>query len=176
MTKPFALVMGLLFLNAGCAHSSLAQTSPEETHMANETGQRPLSADALRALLTEAYATPVLAAGVIVGDARGEVFRSNGIYERIDGRTSREGNYHIEGNSICVQSSGITPRCRQVFALEDGTYSLVDASDDPTMLVTITSLEVGAVDETFTQLSNLEIQIPSSAEILLQIMKNVRLP
>lgn len=140
MTKRFALALGLLFLNAGCAHSAEAQTFPDASHETNVANQLPLEADALRDLLAEAYVTPVRPPDVLISHPPGEVFRSQGVYERIVGRQSIEGTFYLRDNTFCVRGEGIPLQCRQIIALRDDTYSLMDVSDGTMTLVTITPL------------------------------------
>src|SRR4051794_38332354 len=111
-----------------------------QTRAGGEAGQRPLTADALRTLFSDIYVTAVQDPNVIVGDGPGEIFRSNGVYERIAGRTGVEGTFRIKGEFVCVQGPDFHSQCRQVIPRGNYTYSFIDRPGGSTKSVTITHL------------------------------------
>lgn len=106
----------------------------------HEADERPLSEDALRELLRNVYVAPVQHADVIASHPPGEIFMSDGIYQRILGRPKVEGTFEIRGNEVCVQVASSNRLCRQVIAHANGTYSLIGPTDGSVVLATITPL------------------------------------
>jgi hypothetical protein len=90
----------------------------------------PLGGHELRRLFSDAWlAAPQPPDGVIIDHPRGEMFRSNGTYHRVLGRTGLEGTFAIEGDQLCVAGPGIPKRCRKVLPLGGKAYTLIDTSD-----------------------------------------------
>jgi hypothetical protein len=112
---------------------SIAIAGPE-----NE-GARPIEGDEMRALLRDAFVSRPTSPGVITHPA-GEVFRQNGVYERVAHWRKEEGTFSIERDSVCIQGPRIARQCRRVFLLGDGTYSLVDTAGGTATVVTISPL------------------------------------
>jgi hypothetical protein len=128
-----------LFCSVAGAGACISPVQPTTQNITidSDTGQRPLEADALRTLLSDAYVTPVQPADVFIDHPPGEIFRSNGDYMRIPNRTREYGTFEIRGNLVCVQGVGIPTLCRHVIPRTNGTYSLTDPSNGSTTLVTI---------------------------------------
>jgi len=105
----------------------------------NMAGERaaPLQDDALRALLSDAYATPPLAAGIVMSHPPGEIFRANGVYQRIVGRTSLWGQFEIQTAAVCVWGEDFARQCRRVVANRDGTYTFIDIADGSSAVMTV---------------------------------------
>jgi hypothetical protein len=99
---------------------------------------RPLGADALRTLLSGVNVTPVSGTGEMMSHPPGEIFRSDGVYMEIRNRTTVDGTFRIEGNSVCVEGGDIERLCRRVIVLENNTYLLVNRDDGSVKLVEIT--------------------------------------
>ena len=96
------------------------------------TATKHLDNAALRRLFVSGYytyLTPVRSGEVIIDHPPGELFRPNGTYQRILGRTGLEGWYAIEGNGLCVWGEGLTKQCRMVIPLGGKVYLLVDVAD-----------------------------------------------
>lgn len=139
----FPAALGILIFT-GCVSvndASVAQVRAPSAEMRLATGaeQRPLEADALRTLFSGAYVTPVQAADIIIDHPPGEIFRSDGVYQRIVGRTRLYGTFDVRGNLVCVQGDGFRQQCRQVIPLGNDRYSLVDVSNGSTVIVSIAS-------------------------------------
>jgi hypothetical protein len=93
-----------------------------------EDTRQPIEGEALRRLLRDAYVTPALSPGVITSPD-GEIFRSDGFYRRVLSRTSIEGRFVIQGDSVCIEGPDLSRLCRRVFDHGDGVYIFVNASD-----------------------------------------------
>lgn len=102
---------------------------------------QPLSGDALRNLLRDAYVTPVRTPGLVSNPA-GEVFMYNGAYERRNiGRRRLQGTYSIEENAVCVEVPESSKWCRRVFTALDGViYLFVNSDDGSAATMTVTRL------------------------------------
>lgn len=119
----FVLCWGLLSLAACAAHMTNATADRASTNRAEE---RALDQDALRALLSDAYAASPRVEGLMVFHPRGQIFKSNGIYFDVRGRMRVEGTFYIDGPSVCVEGAGIVKRCRRVVPRGNGTYLFID--------------------------------------------------
>lgn len=106
----------------------------------NEAARRPMGSDQIRALLLDAYVTPVLAPGLVVDHPRGEAFRSGGLYIRTLNRTTVEGVYKINDSLVCVEGAGFRTLCRRVIDEGNNTYTFVDVSDGTSVLMKVTHL------------------------------------
>jgi len=94
---------------------------------------------ALRTLLSNVYvARPAPPPGQIISHRPGEIFRADGIYQRIVGRTSVWGRFEITGGSVCVWGADFARTCRRISANADGTYTFTDitSAERSTMMVT----------------------------------------
>ena len=127
--------LALLFFAAACI---APPNSPLESGAVNESRERPLEADALRALLSGVYATAVQFAGVISSHPPSEIFRPDGTYVRIPNRSRVYGTFDVRGDVVCVRGDGIPELCRQVLPHRDGTYTFIDQSSGSRTRVTIT--------------------------------------
>ena len=107
---------------------------------ASSAAAQPLSGDALRALLSDVYVTLPRSDGVMVSHPKGEVFRSNGAYQRIVGRPRFQGTFEIVGNRVCVQGADVPRRCRRIIAMGEDRYSFVDDADGSAEIMTISPL------------------------------------
>lgn len=142
----FAMFAGALvaLASSGCTTTGSpdgiapAQASSQGTFMASKTVLLPLKTDALRTLLSNANVNPVQPPGIITSHLPGEVFRADGLYVRIVGRTRVYGTFNIQEDSVCVQGDGFERQCRQFFVRGDGTYTLLDVAKGTTKLVNIT--------------------------------------
>lgn len=106
--------------------------------MANETVPHQLKTDALRTLLSDANVDPVQPIDVITSNLPGEIFRADGLYVRIVGRTRVYGTFDFQDDRVCVQGDDFERQCRKVFAHGDGRYTLLDIAKGTTTLVNIT--------------------------------------
>ena len=141
MLLPLAAIACAPLTTAEAEHGPTAAASGMNASSAPNLAQRPLDADALRALLSDVYVTEVLEAGVIVDHPPGEVFMSDGRYMRILTRTRQYGTFDIRDNLVCIKGQGFVERCRRVVFLGNGTYALVDAPGGQSVQVTITPRE-----------------------------------
>lgn len=118
-------------------NSSAQGTAPSPSNL---NARAPLDAAALRTLLSDVYVTPVRPADMMVSHPPGEIFLSDGVYQRILGRTRVEGTFEIESTLVCVQGPDFRQQCRQITPSENNTYLLVDEEDRFTLPVTIRQL------------------------------------
>jgi len=102
---------------------------------------RPLDGASLRQVFRDVLLSPALSAGVLTDHPPGEVFRANGGYRRILGRTGQEGTFAIEGNLLCVMGADFPKQCRRVFPQGGGTCVLIDASDKSPATLKLSPLE-----------------------------------
>lgn len=100
----------------------------------------PLDDRALRELFFDAYVSLPNAIEIDDSLPLTEIFRANGAYERLEGRTRLEGGFEFQGGAVCVQGAAIPRRCRQVLPQADGSYILVDQSNGSSTNVIITPL------------------------------------
>jgi hypothetical protein len=107
---------------------------------------RPLEGRALRALLSDAFVAPVQAGGITTSHPPGEMFRADGSYIRIVGRTRLFGRFAIHGALVCVRAEAVEPLhqgrplaepgqhrlsgfprlCRRVVPRGEGIYAFVN--------------------------------------------------
>jgi hypothetical protein len=114
--------------------------APPSTTIAAENGGRPIEGDELRVLLRDAFVSRPTLPGVITHQS-GEVFRQNGVYERVAHLRKEEGTFSIEDETVCIEGRRIARLCRRIVRLGEGTYSMVDVADGTSMVVTISPLQ-----------------------------------
>lgn len=142
----FTMFAGALaaLASSGCTTTSRedsfppAQVSSQGALMANENVLRPLKTDALQTLLSNVNINRVQPPGIITSHLPGEIFRADGLYVRIVGRTRIYGTFNLQDDLVCIQGDGFQRQCRQLFARRDGTYTLLDIAKGTTTLVNIT--------------------------------------
>jgi len=121
----------------GCAwtQSSTATVNP----MVNE---EPLDDAALQSIFSDVFVTadPPVPAGAIVSHPRGEIFLSNGVYLRQNGRTRSEGSFRIRNSLICVQMPSLSERCRKVLRGPGLLYRFSDPADGSSGLLFVNPL------------------------------------
>ena len=106
--------------------------------MMNEEPGATLGDDALRTLLSNVSVTDIRTGQL--DDGPEEVFRVNGIYQRIAGRGSALGvPFEIRDGAVCVPNGGAPPRCRRVRPNRDGTYTFIDTADGTSAVMTVTA-------------------------------------
>lgn len=114
-----------------------AKRAGEESHIPNESDQRPLRASALRALLSDVNVLPAQPPREMMSHPPGEIFRADGSYVQFE-RTRMFGRFDIRGRSVCVQGDGFPRICRHVVPRGGNTYLFVNSSDGSSILMTIT--------------------------------------
>lgn len=111
-------------------------------NMAGESAA-PLQDEALRTLLSDVSVTGARTA--LLDDGPSEIFRANGLYQRIAGRGSALGvRFEIRDGAVCVPNTGSAPRCRRVRPNRDGTYTFIDIADGTAAVMRVTALQGAA--------------------------------
>ena len=129
------LLCGLFGTTAACASSAQRNTG----NMARAAEGQTLDDAALHALLSDASVIPGAHGGL--DDGPSEIFRANGIYQRIAGRGTALGDrFEIRDGAVCVPNGGSAPRCRRVRPNGDGTYTFIDTADGTSTVMTVTPL------------------------------------
>ena len=118
-----------------------APISSRGMHMTDGHTQRSLEDEALRALLSDAYVTPVQPADVIIDHPPGEIFRADGIHLRIVSRTRIEGRFEIRQGAVCVWGPNFERRCRRVVFNRNGTYTFTDIASGSSQTLVVTPLD-----------------------------------
>lgn len=131
--------LAILVCSAACAPAS-PPGLPSASR--DEFGRGPVLTDAeLISLFTDANVVPYPAPKVSVSHSLHEVFRANGAYQRIIGRTALEGIFDVGGGMVCVEGADFSRQCRTVQTNNDGTYTLTNTQDKSVTTVSITSLK-----------------------------------
>jgi len=95
--------------------------------------------EAIRALLSNVSVTEGRTA--LLDDGPQEIFRANGIYQRIAGRGSSLGvPFEIRGGAVCVPGTDAAPLCRRIRPNGDGTYTFINIADGASVIMIITPL------------------------------------
>jgi hypothetical protein len=128
----------LLLLAAASACAAPSAGSREAA--ATDPAGRAVTGDALRKLLSDAYVVASHRIGVKESHSSGEVFRANGGYERITGRTRLRGMFEIENDAVCLYGGDLERHCRKVRQLGPDTYLFINISGGSTAVLAVTPL------------------------------------
>lgn len=98
--------------------------------------QQVMRDEALTTLLSNVVISPVGIPGATSSHPHAEMFSAGGAYLRTVGRARFHGRFDVQNDTVCVRAVGITPACRTITDLNNGTYAMIDLATGAITIVT----------------------------------------